>query len=34
MNMSLCVHFSGKSKEDAMNEYITLVEQLKEKYGF
>ncbi|XP_038575717.1 acyl-CoA-binding protein [Micropterus salmoides] len=24
----------GKSKEDAMNEYITLVEQLKQKYGF
>ncbi|KAI3356601.1 hypothetical protein L3Q82_017799 [Scortum barcoo] len=23
----------GKSKEDAMNEYINLVEQLKEKYG-
>ncbi|KAF7643094.1 hypothetical protein LDENG_00245150 [Lucifuga dentata] len=24
----------GKSKEDAMNEYIALVEQLKEKCGF
>ncbi|XP_067370881.1 acyl-CoA-binding protein-like isoform X2 [Channa argus] len=24
----------GKSKEDAMNEYISLVEQLKQKYGF
>uniref|UniRef100_A0A3Q3LH36 ACB domain-containing protein n=1 Tax=Mastacembelus armatus TaxID=205130 RepID=A0A3Q3LH36_9TELE len=24
----------GKSKEDAMNEYINLVEQLKQKYGF
>ncbi|KAM9851023.1 acyl-CoA-binding protein [Aulostomus maculatus] len=24
----------GKSKEDAMNEYITLVEELKQKYGF
>nr|ACQ58557.1 Acyl-CoA-binding protein [Anoplopoma fimbria] len=23
----------GKSKEDAMNEYISLVKQLKEKYG-
>ncbi|XP_041663645.1 acyl-CoA-binding protein [Cheilinus undulatus] len=23
----------GKSQEDAMNEYIKLVEQLKEKYG-
>ncbi|KAM6978600.1 acyl-CoA-binding protein [Tautogolabrus adspersus] len=23
----------GKSQDDAMNEYITLVEQLKEKYG-
>nr|XP_019955390.1 PREDICTED: acyl-CoA-binding protein homolog 1-like [Paralichthys olivaceus] len=23
----------GKSKEDAMNEYIKLVEKLKEKYG-
>ncbi|XP_034434605.1 acyl-CoA-binding protein-like [Hippoglossus hippoglossus] len=23
----------GKSKEDAMNEYINLVEQLKQKYG-
>lgn len=24
---------SGKSKEDSMNEYIKLVEQLKQKYG-
>nr|XP_046260541.1 acyl-CoA-binding protein-like isoform X1 [Scatophagus argus] len=24
----------GKSKEDATNEYINLVEQLKQKYGF
>lgn len=24
----------GKSNDDAMNEYIKLVEQLKEKYGF
>ncbi|XP_049450873.1 acyl-CoA-binding protein isoform X2 [Epinephelus fuscoguttatus] len=23
----------GKSKEDAMNEYISLVEELKNKYG-
>ncbi|XP_044221559.1 acyl-CoA-binding protein [Thunnus albacares] len=23
----------GKSQDDAMNEYITLVEQLKQKYG-
>ncbi|CAK6978840.1 acyl-CoA-binding protein [Scomber scombrus] len=23
----------GKSKEDAMNEYINLVEQFKQKYG-
>ncbi|XP_015257727.1 acyl-CoA-binding protein [Cyprinodon tularosa] len=23
----------GKSKEDSMNEYIKLVEQLKQKYG-
>ncbi|XP_037542691.1 acyl-CoA-binding protein [Nematolebias whitei] len=23
----------GKSKEDAMNEYIQLVEELKQKYG-
>ncbi|XP_042351253.1 acyl-CoA-binding protein-like [Plectropomus leopardus] len=23
----------GKSKEDAMNEYISLVEELKKKYG-
>ncbi|XP_072253902.1 acyl-CoA-binding protein [Leuresthes tenuis] len=23
----------GKSKEDAMNEYIKLVEELKQKYG-
>ncbi|XP_060928050.1 acyl-CoA-binding protein [Limanda limanda] len=23
----------GKSKDDAMNEYINLVEQLKQKYG-
>uniref|UniRef100_A0A7N6A863 ACB domain-containing protein n=1 Tax=Anabas testudineus TaxID=64144 RepID=A0A7N6A863_ANATE len=24
----------GKAKEDAINEYINLVEQLKQKYGF
>ncbi|XP_053733135.1 acyl-CoA-binding protein [Synchiropus splendidus] len=24
----------GKSKEEAMNEYITLVGELKQKYGF
>uniref|UniRef100_A0A8C5I7S2 Acyl-CoA-binding protein n=1 Tax=Gouania willdenowi TaxID=441366 RepID=A0A8C5I7S2_GOUWI len=24
----------GKSKEDAMTEYVALVEELKEKYGF
>ncbi|KAK2839375.1 hypothetical protein Q5P01_013115 [Channa striata] len=24
----------GKGKEDSMNEYISLVEQLKQKYGF
>ncbi|KAM9804522.1 acyl-CoA-binding protein [Neosynchiropus ocellatus] len=24
----------GKSKEDAMNEYIKLVDELKQKYGF
>ncbi|XP_068169792.1 acyl-CoA-binding protein-like [Antennarius striatus] len=23
----------GKSKEDAMNDYVTFIEQLKEKYG-